>query len=310
MQLCWYRGRWYAREGRKRVSLHTKDRDQALRNLRDLETARLDQARGEAAGTVAAVLDAYLHEKADRPSISKMKDAVKALRPLIGHLRPDQVDRSVCRDYRKRRKASDGTQRKELGLLQAALRLAGHPVKLELPPMPAPREVFITKKEFERLVASAEATHVKTFLYLAWYTAARKEALLSLKWEAVDLQRGRIDLGRSAGNKGRATVPVGDSLSKWLRERQSTATSDYVVEWGGGRVGTIRKGFDEAAKRAGLAHITAHDIRRSAARRMVEAGVPLEAVGQFLGHKNTAITYSTYARFSPSYLKKAAKALE
>lgn len=310
MQLCWYRGRWYAREGRTRVSLHTKDRDQALRNLRDLERARVDQARGEAAGTVASVLDAYLHEKADRPSIAKMKDAVKALKPIVGHLRPDQVDRSTCRDYRKRRKASDGTKRKELGLLQAAMRLAGHNVKLELPPMPAPREVFITKKEFERLVANAKATHVKTFLYLAWYTAARKEAVLSLTWAAVDFDRKQIVLGRSVGKKGRAVIPMGSSLAGWLRKRFDERTGEYVVEWAGTRVGTIRKGFDEAARKAKLSHITAHDIRRSAARRMVEAGVPLEAVGQFLGHKNTAITYSTYARFSPTYLKKAARALE
>jgi len=310
VQLVWYRGRWYGREGRKRVSLHTKDREQALRTLKDITAARLDIGRGEAARTVAAVLDAYLIEKADRPSISKMKDAAKALRPLVGHLRPDQVDRSVCREYRKKRKASDGTKRKELGLLQAALRFAGHQVKLELPPMPPPREVFITKKEFERLVSCATAPHVKTFLYLAWYTAARKEAILSLTWANVDLERRRIDLGIGHGKKGRAVIPVGASLSAVLSECRRTAVSDYVVEWGGSRVGSIRKGFDEAARKAKLSHITAHDIRRSAARRMVEAGVPLEAVAQYLGHRNTAVTFSTYARFSPTYLKRAAKALE
>lgn len=310
MQLCWYRGRWYAREGRQRVSLHTKDRDQALRNLRDLENERLALGRGEAAGTVAGVLESYLVEKSDRPSIAKMKDAVKALKPIVGHLRPDQIDRAMCRDYRKRRKAADGTKRKELGLLQAALRLAGHPVKLELPPMPAPREVFITKAQFERLVSCAKAQHVKTFLYLAWYTAGRKEALLSLTWEGVDLGGKRITLGRGSGNKGRSTVPMGSTLHTLLSRLYKSRTSDYVIEWAGGRVGSTRKGFDEAARKAKLSHITAHDIRRSAARRMVEAGVPLEAVAQYLGHKNTAITYSTYARFSPTYLKRAAKALE
>lgn len=310
MQLVWYRGRWYAREGRTRVSLHTKDRDQALRNLRDLEAERLALGRGEASGTIAGVLDAYLIEKADRPSIAKMKDAVKALKPLVGHLRPDQIDRQTCRDYRKKRKASDGTKRKELGLLQAAMRLAGHQVKLELPPMPAPREVFITKAQFERLVSCAEATHIKTFLYLAWYTAARKEAILGLVWDDIDFEGGRINLGRGARNKARAVVPLGSNLRVWLRKIYTERTADAVVSWGGGRVRSVRKGFDEACRKAKLSHITAHDIRRSAARRMVEAGVPLEAVAQFLGHTNTAITYRVYARFGPKYLKSAAKALE
>lgn len=309
MRLVWFRERWYAREGKKRISLHTRDREQALRNLRDLEKARLDIGRGEAAGTVAGVLDAYLIEKADKPSIAKMKDAVKALKPIVGHLRPDQVDRGLCREYRKKRKASDGTKRKELGLLQAAMRLAGHAVKLELPPMPAPREVFITKDEFERLVSHAQAQHVKTFLYLAWYTAARKEAILSLPWASVDLRTKRINFGRGAGNKGRTTIPMGRDLHEFLRQAKTTSTSDFVVEWAGVRVGSIRKGFSEAAARAGLTEITPHDIRRSAARHMVENGIPLEAVAQYLGHKSMAVTFSTYARFSPTYLKGAADVL-
>lgn len=306
MQLVWYRGRWYAREGRQRVSLHTKDRDQALRNLRDLEAERLALGRGEASGTIAGVLDAYLIEKADRPSIAKMKDAVKALKPLVGHLRPDQIDRQTCRDYRKKRKASDGTKRKELGLLQAALRLAGHMVKLELPPMPAPREVFITKAQFERLVDCAEATHIKTFLYLAWYTAARKEAVLSLRWNHVDLDAGRIDYGAGVGAKGRARgVPIASQLRQWLKQIKKHAVSDFVIEWGGGKVASIRKGFDNACKGAGLSHITPHDLRRSAARRMVESGASIQEVAQVLGHTNLAVTFSTYARFSPGHLRKA-----
>lgn len=312
MRLVWFRERWHARDGKLRVSLRTTDRDEALRRLRDLQKTRMDVGSGEAPRTVATVLDAYLIEKADKPSIAKMKDAVKALKPIIGHLRPDQVDRVATREYRKKRKASDGTKRKELGLLQAAMRLAGHPVKIELPPMPAPREVFITKAEFERLVSHAQAQHVKTFLYLAWYTAARKESILSLRWDAVDFGRKKINFGSGVGKKGRAVIPVGGNLGRFLQRCFGIRTCEFVVEWGGERVGSIRKGFEQAASRAKLTHITPHDLRRSAARIMVEAGVPIEAVAQYLGHSNTAVTYSTYARFAPSskVFLKAARALE
>lgn len=312
MRLVWFRERWHARDGKLRVSLRTTDRDEALRRLRDLQKTRMDVGSGEASRTVATVLDAYLIEKADKPSIAKMKDAVKALKPIIGHLRPDQVDRVATREYRKKRKASDGTKRKELGLLQAALRLAGHPVKIELPPMPAPREVFITRAQYEKLVSCAEAAHIKIFLALAWHTAARKEAILSLRWDDIDLPRRRINFGRARGNKGRAVVPIGHSLHVLLSNARRIAVSDYVVEWGGTRCGNIRKGFESAVERAALGDITPHDLRRSAARVMVEAGIPLEAVAQYLGHSNTAITYSTYARFAPSskVFLKAAKALE
>jgi hypothetical protein len=42
---------------------------------------------------------------------------------------------------------------------------------------------------------------------------------------------------------------------------------------------------------------------------MVENGVPLVEVGQYLGHTDFKVTYRIYARFSPGYLAKAAAAL-
>jgi integrase len=36
----------------------------------------------------------------------------------------------------------------------------------------------------------------------------------------------------------------------------------------------------------------------------------VDEISQYLGHSNTSITASTYARYSPQHLKKAASALE
>lgn len=236
-----------------------------------------------------------------------MRDAWKALKPAFGHLRPDQLDRNSYRNYVKARAGrSAGTVRKELGVLQAAVRWAGQrEFKCELPPAPPPRDIFITKAQFERLLNAAKAHHVKTFLMLAWYTAARKEAVLSLRWNAVDFTRRQIDLGRSVGKKGRAVVPMATDLERSLRKAFDFRTSEFVVEWSGGRVGSIRKGFDEAARRAKLTAVTIHDIRRSAARQMVEKGVSIHEVAQILGHSNIATTFQVYARFGPKHLKKA-----
>jgi len=42
---------------------------------------------------------------------------------------------------------------------------------------------------------------------------------------------------------------------------------------------------------------------------MLAAGQSIEAVAQYLGHSNTAITYRTYARFMPEHLSDAADIL-
>lgn len=305
MRLVLYRGKWAAswREGgrTKRMSLGTSDRGEAERALADLE-------KTPSADTVKGVLDAYIADKQEKAGIAGIRDAEKSLTRHLGYLRPDQVDRATCRDYAaKRDKVSVGTRIKELSVLRAALRWAGFRPQMWIPPAPPARAVWITKEQFERLLNAAkeieQAKHLETFLYLAWYTAARKSAILGLEWSQVDFANKRINLGAGTGNKQRAVVPLSNDLEAHLKSIDHAERAVTVVAYAGRRVRSIRKGFEAARVLAGLSATTAHDLRRSAARHLVEQGAPLQAIAQLLGHTNVATTYKVYARFSPEYLK-------
>lgn len=141
--------------------------------------------------------------------------------------------------------------------------------------------------------------------------ARQGQRLLELTWDRVDLDRRIIKLATNdiGPRKGRATVPINDDLMAALTAAKEAGVSDHVIEWGGRRVGSIKTGFNAAVKRAGIDHCTPHDLRRTAGRFMAEAGVPIEEIAQFLGHSNPNITRSTYSKFSPEYLRKAAGAL-
>lgn len=314
MRLKLYKGVWnivWNDGGTKRRSLGTTDKGEAERAFEDFKRAGQPSDRH----TVSQIMDAYLADKADKPSHERMKWAWERLKGHFGALRPDQVTRDKCRAYvekRRRQGRGDNTIRKELTTLRSALRWQDRntPAIVEMPSMPTPREVFITKAQFDNLLGAAVAPHIRVFLLLAWFTAGRKEAVLSLTWHQVDFKRGVIDLGRGVGNKGRARPPMSQTLKAALQEAQKAAVTDYVVEWAGDRVKSIRKGFDTAAEAAGLGHITPHDLRRSAARRMIEGGISMAEVSQYLGHSSTSVTEKVYGRFSPGYLKRAAEALE
>jgi integrase len=43
---------------------------------------------------------------------------------------------------------------------------------------------------------------------------------------------------------------------------------------------------------------------------MAEGGIPMPVIAQYLGHRDSRTTERIYARFSPDYLREAAKALE
>jgi integrase len=258
-------------------------------------------------------MESYLQDKADKPSIAKMKDAWKPLRRHFGHLRPDQVTRSTSRLYWNARAGrSNGTIIKELTLLRAALNWhdKNTPAVVVTPPTPAPRDRFITKREYRSLFYKAQAHHMKVFLALAWYTAARKEAILALTWDRVNLETRRINFGPDVGKKGRAQItPIGRALWRVLTLAKRAAVSNSVVAYGGKRVLNIKKGFAAAADRAGLKAVTPHDIRRSSARHMVEKGISMSVVSQLLGHKSEEVTARVYARFSPGFLMSAINAL-
>lgn len=143
-------------------------------------------------------------------------------------------------------------------------------------------------------------------------TAGRIGALLELTWDRVDLDHRMIKLATNdtGPRKGRARVPINDRLMAALKPASAAALSRYVIEWGGRKVGSIKTGFNAAVARSGIEHCTPHDLRRTAGWLMAEAGVPMEEIAQYLGHRNPAAARGTYAKLSPDHLRKAAGALE
>jgi integrase len=180
-----------------------------------------------------------------------------------------------------------------------------------MPRLPETEVGHLTKADFRKLLDGAVRPHVKLFMQLAVATGARSNALLDLTWGQVDFDRGIIRLNpreRVQTAKYRATVPMNDQLRASLVAAKEGALSEFVIEHGRERVGSIKKGFAAAADRAKLkAH--PHMLRHSAAVWMAEAGEPMDVIAQYLGHTDSRITQRVYARFSPGFLSRAAAAL-
>lgn len=316
IRLKLYRGRWAAvwQVGKvtKRASLHTADRGAAERNLIDFLSANAGPRE-----TVSDIMTGYLQDREGRPNHERASNAWKRLQPHFGHLRSADITRVSTRAYAaaRGRQAKPGTIIKELAFLRAALRWndKNTPAIVEMPAPPAPRDRYLTRQEYRALrAAAAPDPHCQLFITLAYSTAGRAGAILELTWDRVDFDRGIIRLAteQDHGNKGRATVPMTDACRAALESAYAARTSDYVVEYAGRRVGSVRKAFKAACVRARLTNVSPHVLRHTAAVHMAEAGIPISEVAQYLAHSNEAITYRVYARYSPEYLRRAASALE
>lgn len=142
-------------------------------------------------------------------------------------------------------------------------------------------------------------------------TAARMTAALELTWDRVDLDRGWIDLRMGEGRrKGRAVVPINPTLRAALVTAKAAALSDHVIEWAGGPVKSIKRGFARAVKDAGLEDVTPHVLRHTAAVHLAAAGISMSKIAQYLGHTSTEVTETVSARFTPDHMRDAAEVLD
>ena len=164
----------------------------------------------------------------------------------------------------------------------------------------------------QALIGGCVAPHVRLAVVLLIATGGRVSAILDLEWDRIDFERGGIDLRLPDGatRKGRAAVPMNRMARAALETAYQARLTDYVVEWGGKRVESIRKGYNAALVRADLGNVHIHQIRHSVAVRMLAEGTPLEKVSQYLGHSNFQITQRFYARFMPEHLQDAAGILD
>lgn len=243
--------------------------------------------------------------------------SMKALSRHVGNLAPRMLAQTTYMDRRARDGVRDGTIRRELAVLRAALNWAVREKWIERAPHIAapgsgpPRDRWLTRGEIERLIEAAELKHLKLFVVLAYHTAARAGAIFDLTWDRVDLDHRRISYdrpGRQASKKRRAVVPINPPAMAELQSAREVATIEHVIEWRGKPVRSVKRAFKDACSRAGIEECSPHTLRHTAATHMVMQGVPLREVARFLGDTE-AMVEKVYGKHSPDYLRRAADAL-
>jgi integrase len=84
---------------------------------------------------------------------------------------------------------------------------------------------------------------------------------------------------------------------------------EHVFVRDGQPIQTFNKAWKSACKRVGLEGLLFHDLRRSAIRNLLRAGVPQATAMKISGHR-TASVFRRYAIVSEDDLARAAKALD
>lgn len=332
-----YYANWYqppaekGGQGRTRsLSLHTKDGSEA----KTLFAAFLNQGESHFAEnvatfglTVSIMLDQYEKEHVNPHVTDKQRqiDAMRHLRAFFGSTPIRDVDIPACRGYADARRAgsvgggkrrsgdrakgSDSTIRRELNVLRAAIgharrwkRLAGADPIVELPKGAPPDEaLWLTRAEI-RAVHGAAGPALRDFITLAYYTAARRASIETLRVEQVNLEQRRLSLrkaGSAATAKRKPLLPIADPCADILARR----VNSNVDGWLFGPNADFYRPFREACRAAGVDDKRAHPhvLRHSRATHLLQKGKTIWDVAKLLGD-TVATVERVYGHHCPDYL--------
>jgi len=124
---------------------------------------------------------------------------------------------------------------------------------------------------------------------------SRRGEIVCLTWNQISWESKvlRIDPPtedeRTKGEDARVIPFAKTSLEGLLKERWKQRDGLFVFHRNGKSVRTFYKVWKAACKRAGLEGWRLHDFRRTAARELVNAGVPEKVVMQIVGWKTRAM---------------------
>ena len=151
---------------------------------------------------------------------------------------------------------------------------------------------------------------------VAIHTGIRQGALLGLRWCDVKwMPKPQIHVpDRLSKNRRSYVVPMSPTVREALRglsERAGfTGSEDFVFcKRDGSRRRSIRTAWDHACEKAGLQNLRFHDLRHTAASRIVMAGGTLYDARQHLGQRTAAMT-QRYAHLSADHQERIAELTE
>lgn len=209
-----------------------------------------------------------------------------------------------------------------------------------LPKAPEAKGRSLTLVEAKTLLDVAESHPLGAAVVLMTMTGLRPGEALGLRWEDVDLEAGvlhvrqalkqrtkgrSLQLGSLKTPRSRRSIALPAQVSAALRTHRARQAEQRLragESWDDlGLVFTIASGkpidprnfrrtFTRITKSAGLGHWTPKELRHTAVSLLSHAGVPIEQVGDVVGHDGVRMTATTYRHAVVPTVKTGAVAMD
>ena len=321
-------GKWYVdftAQGKRIRQFAGYTKEQARNTLAKLRIERLDERLGfRKSGQGERVLfekfaDDFLEEyckqnkrswQRDEFSLNSLKKFFKG--ETLQSFGPEKIER-----FKAKRKAevSSATVNRELACLKTMFSKAVEWGRTEKNPA-AKVKKFRENPGRERILSPEEARSliecagpgIRPVLIVALNTGMRRGEILSLKWADVDFGKSFILISDSKSGRSRK-VPMNAFVYETLQKLPRTSAEHvFFNPETKSHIKGIRTAFKAACRRAEIKGVRLHDLRHTAASKMIEAGADLVTVSKILGHASIQMTMR-YAHPTPENMRLAVNKL-
>lgn len=202
------------------------------------------------------------------------------------------------------------------------------------------RDVTMLQREQVPMVMDAlQGDPLLPMAACALYAGLRRGEVLALRWDAVDLEAGKLAVVASLQQlvdgilifkapktrAGRRLIAMPDALIAILRAHR-VEQLEFRLKLGIGKLPddallfatpqgrprgprAVSKRWSVFAERLGIGHVRFHDLRHTQASLLHDAGVPLAVVSKRLGHSKISTTLNLYTHVFEEADDQAAAAL-
>lgn len=298
-------------------------------------------------------LEATKHTRAETTTADYRIVLTKTVCPYFAerHIRLIDLTPKDLNDFYNHRMEHDGisnnTVRRHGAIIHKALDYAvknqqrrDNPADaVELPKYEVHTAKFLTADELKKLIEAAKGTRAEAVIMLAAWFGMRREEIIGLRWENVNLETGTLFVKEAAAKADRIIIkepktkssfrvfpltPPTIAYFKQLKEQQEanrkrlrgkycTQWLDYVCVDSSGNLidpNYASRAVPKLCEKCGIEKVHLHELRHTNISLLLAQGEAMKDMQEWAGHSSYSTTANIYAHVQPGVKTLLAQSIQ
>lgn len=147
------------------------------------------------------------------------------------------------------------------------------------------------EKRLMEVLSVPEYEYLKGIVIVALNTALRRQNILDLTWEQIDLTGRVIEITENKSNK-HIFKPINDTLLQYFQgiPEESRVGDVFINPITGRKCKEIKRAWKTVKEKANITNFRFHDLKHTVGTRLAKQGVPIPVIKEVLDHSDIKTT--------------------